>query len=267
VDSAIHLLYDLDADAFRAVLDQLVSLRGDAEVDVHEILGVNPVLAAEGEEGATLAALRELILDHVGPGQLGRFTFMLGNESFTWQFGGLDVDGATLTPVAIHGIEVDDENHGHEQFISANGRLMFVAPTTAKSRTLEALMGDNDCGPMPPFGCAAFALKHTDAEIEAGLAMALRIENPRLETAETVDCGSCHQAGPLRARAEALGKSSAGLPRFSSRWNLTLSNAAELTGAPNRVRAFGYFHAEPVLSQRERNRRGRRGHQRVMVNT
>lgn len=254
-DAAIHLLYDLEAERFNEVVDALVALRGDRPIDPKEVLGVSPVLADEGEKGPIGAALRALILEHVGPKQLRRFTFVRGDENFSWHWGGRDVgaDGK-LSKVVIPGITPNDTDDGTSQTIGANVGLITVAPATPFSEKLESLMGDDDCGPMPPIGCAEFALKHTAEEIRTGLETAFAIENPNKNSPETVDCASCHEAGPLRARAEQLGKSTEDLDRFSSRtWNLTLGNRPEQIGAPNQVRAFGYFHTDSILSQRTVN--------------
>jgi hypothetical protein len=251
-DEAIHLLYDLDAAAFNDVLERLVALRGDRPVDANAVLGVHPQLASEGEDGPTGAALRALILEHVGPKQLKRYTFVRGDENFTWIWGGLDVTASALVPVAIHGLATELADHTQE--ITANFGLMDIYPRTPEADGLEALMGDNACAENAPIGCAEVALSRPAEQIQAALTTALAIENPKRHSPESVDCASCHQAGPLSARAvRDFGKSTAGIEHYESSWNLALGNSAELTGAPNRVRAFGYFSTEPVLSQRTVN--------------
>ena len=78
-----------------------------------------------------------------------------------------------------------------------------------------------------------------------------RVENPALESPDTVDCAACHLANRLRGHLQAT---------FSLGSALSYTAAAEATrliGGAERdndnLRAFGYFDAQPAISQRVAN--------------
>jgi hypothetical protein len=114
-------------------------------------------------------------------------------------------------------------------------------------------MGVLDCGARPEPGCNAWRYNASSDAMKTALQTALDIENPRRQNPDTVDCASCHAAGPLRDRAENKGIAPMGLVRFTSSWPLGLINQHELKGDPRRVRAFGYFGDRPAFSQRTVN--------------
>lgn len=252
-DSAIHLLFDLDAEPFDALVGALVALRAGRAFDAGEVLDVHPVLRSEGEGGPLGAALRALILEHAGPATLSQYTFMRGDENFVWDFGGVRVRGEERTPIAIHGIEAGEATDPRRQIIAFDFEPVAVTPATAHSRSIEVLFGARRFDDLEMPGEGEFYFPGTPDEQRAAIAAALRIENPDELHPENVDCASCHVAGPVRARFEAATSPATDLPRFRSGFDLTLSTAPAFVGQPNRVRAFGYFHETPVLSQRTVN--------------
>lgn len=249
-DSAIHLLFDLDVASFDALVAVLVALREDRPSDPTEVLDVHPVLRSEGEGGSVGTALRALILEHAGPATLSKFTFMRGDENFFWDFGGVKVEGESRTPIAIHGIEATEEADPYTQFIGFDFGPVTVHPPTDHSRSMEVLFGERSSDVV---GGEGFSFTGTLEEQRAAHEAAQRIENPRERHPENVDCASCHLAGPLRARFEETGGAGSDRFRFRSGFDLTLTTPAEFVGQPNRVRAFGYFHSSPSLSQRAVN--------------
>ena len=131
----------------------------------------------------------------------------------------------------------------NEQQISSNFGPIEIFPRSPFSRAIEPLFGSP--------GGEGVVLTADPATLRGALQKALEIENPSGDLhADNVDCASCHTAGPLRVRAEHLGHSSEGLSRFRSDYSLTLGNREDSIGDPARLRAFGYFHGEPVFSQR-----------------
>jgi hypothetical protein len=78
-----------------------------------------------------------------------------------------------------------------------------------------------------------------------------RVENPLVESAETVDCSACHLANRISGSLQAS---------FGLVSALSYTSAAEATrfiGGAERdnqnLRAFGYFDAQAAISQRTAN--------------
>ena len=243
VDSAIHLLYDLDAATFESLVDALVDA---AEPDPEAPLGIDPTMARDGLLSSRGSAMRALITTYAGAATLAQLTFVRGDDSFTWRFGGLRVqpDGS-LQPIEIHGIDPGPDGELVAQQVRFDFGPTSVTPSSDFTRALEPLFGTMSDGRV--------VLAASRDLVRDALAAALEIESPDEHHPDDVDCASCHVAGPLRERAELLGHSADGLPRFASTLPLRNSTAVELRVLPSRVRAFGYFREEPVISQRTIN--------------
>lgn len=259
-DDAIHLLYDLPADAFTELVDEILAWSGleqslniagtGAEVWVH------PRLAADGADGAARTALRTLLLRHAGVDRLSQYTFMRAEGVHAWDFGGFVVEDGEPAALAVHGTEANLQRLG------ASARIITVEPATSHSTSLAALFGARSTSTAP------LTLGSPEAQ-RAALQAALDLENPTRTHPEAADCASCHAAFPLRQRAELLGASMDGLDPFTS--SLALGGAVSATerlnnppGCPggagegclfveNRLRIFGWLGQDPVVSQRAVN--------------
>jgi hypothetical protein len=81
----------------------------------------------------------------------------------------------------------------------------------------------------------------------------LRIENPTLESAEVVDCASCHIANRLRGFMETTFPA-ATPPATLYAGAIEARRVIGKAEASNQnIRAFGYFETEPVITQRVAN--------------
>jgi hypothetical protein len=78
-----------------------------------------------------------------------------------------------------------------------------------------------------------------------------RVENPMLESPDTVDCAVCHMANRLRGHLQSTYSLSSGLNYTASAEATRLIGGAERDN--NNLRAFGYFDAQPAISQRTAN--------------
>jgi hypothetical protein len=90
-------------------------------------------------------------------------------------------------------------------------------------------------------------------ERAAAYAILAGIENPTIDTPESVDCASCHLANRLRGYLD-LRHPPATAPE--SRY-VGQADAARVVGGAetnnDNLRAFGYFGVDPVVSQRTAN--------------
>lgn len=258
-DAALHLLYDVSADELDVMVHELVAMRGARAFDPAEILGVHPVLAAEGDSGPHGAMLRAWILSHAGASTLSQVTFLHGDGNFSWRFGGLRfVSGAPL-PLRIEAIDsivapedADSQSAALDPGLSGpmgnTTGVSSVSPTGPRVRSIEALFGIRRMSMGMPYWEYP-----SDADVSAAIGAAYRIESPLELDASNVDCVSCHIAGAARQRAELLGHTGDLGYRYRSGWDLTRAALPTVTARPNVVRAFGYFDTTPAISQRTIN--------------
>jgi hypothetical protein len=210
-------------------------------------------LIKEGERGPYGDALRAMISSRCTPKALSRVAFMRGFRIFTWDFGSFDVREGRLSPVTIHGLGPSDHRGGLVQSTTANGPLLGVGPKTADSQALSPLFGEPDCDRSLGTGCNDMKISATGEALRAAYARALEIEDPTKKHADEVDCGSCHIAGPVRGRLEAMGRAPAGVARFTSPWPTAAEPGAGYLADARRFRAFGYFDSDPLVAQRTAN--------------
>ena len=78
-----------------------------------------------------------------------------------------------------------------------------------------------------------------------------RVENPLSESPDTVDCSACHLANRLRGNLQTTFGLTSALSYISTAEATRLIGGAER--ANDNLRAFGYFDAQPAISQRTAN--------------
>lgn len=239
-DAALHLFYEVTRAEMASLLQHVVDLRvasgvprSDGPVSVH------PALAREGVRGPFGDGLRSLLLAHAGRAALTRVTFMgLEQLGQRWRFGGFDVVAAELRPLTIATANAPEQTFSNRDLDGVTFAASSMSPPSASPDDVRLLF--------EPASLAAAG----DAERRAAYRRALRLENPRLHSPETVDCATCHVAGAARRFAEReLGLSGDGNgARYAHPRGLPLDGAtAERT---DELRAFGYFDARPSISQR-----------------
>lgn len=245
-DAAMHLFYDLDDGAFRALIAALVALRARTpELQADAPLGVHPGLAARGLTGPFADELRGVLLAHIGGDNLSRVAVMsLGEMRNEWTFASLDVVAGAPRPVEIPAVSGGSQSMrssvpagGHiEDDVSAR-----VGVSEAPTDDLLLLLRSDDARAAPR------------AAVEAAARAAVRIENPTLHGAGTIDCVSCHVASNTRDWARrALGVDVRESPdRYRSAQDLTLTS--EATGDRTVMRAFGWANTQRAISQRTVN--------------
>jgi cytochrome c peroxidase len=78
-----------------------------------------------------------------------------------------------------------------------------------------------------------------------------RAENPSLDSPATIDCAACHLANRLRGHLQTAFGLSSPLAYTSPAEATRLIGGAERDN--DNLRAFGYFDAQPAISQRVAN--------------
>jgi hypothetical protein len=161
-DGALHAFYDLTRAELRSLLDVTVAGRRGTHVDVHGRLGVHPVLASQGMQGAFGKKLTAKIQALAGSTNLSRVTFFAREEGRpkAWKFGQFSVQGGVPSALTI-------------QTVGASQTLVgeTIAPQSTHADSFTRMPE------MDPRRAQA----------------ALRIENPGFHTPNTIGCVECHQ--------------------------------------------------------------------------
>jgi hypothetical protein len=225
LDGALHLLYNLDDDAFAVLLGELRALTAYApEQSSADALQVSPALAAQGVDGAYGTRLAARITAAVG----------------TWEFGGLAVRAYPDTGFGPPGTLTIDAIDATLQNVSQSGVIGY-------EYSVEPAFADE----IGRDGVSAAGTMALSAEARSALHdWATGIERPSEIVPDTTDCASCHLAMHVRAGLEAAEPTLVSEAEAAER-------APRITGAedsnPDNLRAFGYFGFEPAISQRTAN--------------
>lgn len=239
-DAAVHTFYDFDPVAFQSLWQRWKALSSG---DPGEPLQIHPRLAKEGLEGPYWQSLKKLILENCGEKNLTRITAMnvMSGEQL-WIFMGFEVQQGQTSPIEIARIQRPSQgviisSPGFKHF---NGKVM---PPPKQDPDFVNFVADS----------ISVKKYFSEEQIKTLMGKIIAYENPQTHNPGTLDCVSCHVA----QSAVQWGKS------HFSQWNWDLDFAKDrypggdelsnVTQGPlrtNLLRAFGYFHNQPAISQR-----------------
>ena len=254
-DGAVHAFYSLTRDELLAATQEMIDARladgGDADLGP---LAPHPTIVREGLGGTLAQSFDHIITKYAGQGNLVQFTSFTfegvfeggsaaaGIDQF-WTMHGFHVTNGQVTPIEIGAMPSGTTDIG----LDATGMplAMRISPQ-APSVDDITLLGNFDQ-----------AMQATSAQRQAAFDSALRIENPRHHTPDTIDCGSCHMAQPSRELVgEALGMSEAGNANaFVADASIPAADLKHTTtllaqdGQLN-IHAFSYRNDAPMINQR-----------------
>jgi hypothetical protein len=203
-DSALHAFYDLTRGEFLALAQALVDLRtANANGEASGSLAPHPVMVRQGLGGAMSTGVKRLILQYAGERNLVRLA-QLGTQNNEleqmWTMSAFDVGNAsakatprqiaTLAPDAgSTTVEFVGFGHGSESGSGvgsgsgANEPGASFGPTTAS---------DDNFIPLDDGRPEDLSASTRQAAFDA----LVRVENPRDNSPNTIDCASCHMATP-----------------------------------------------------------------------
>ncbi len=248
-DVAIHTFYDVPNADFPQLIAKLEALKDKYQQTTQdEAVGVNPMLKRQGLGSAYAKELFEILLAQVGESRMSQATFMkLSGAGNIWIFGGLVVSGTVINPLPIPRIKT-----AMQTFTNNPNTL---TPTYFASGSIRPVPTGADTVGFLTANSSLLAPKDEPQIIESTMS-AFRIENPRRHDTNSMDCVSCHVAQPARVWAtrqypwlvlEYRGK------EFAFQSKLNLKNESPNQNNTTIVRAFGYFRADPAISQRTIN--------------
>lgn len=236
-DAALHSFHLLSEAEWDLLLKDWESLR-TGEPD--EPLSVHPRLRSEGPAGVFASRLKEILLLHCGEENLIRVTAMTVNPPGTvWVFTGFERRGEGWVRLPIPGLR-----HRGQGFFADLGSLeefrSNINPAPPEASLWLSFLADSRAAAAGPA-----------EELQQVLRRAEELENPALHNPGTVDCVSCHVAQSVRLWGEKNRADWTSLwdsVRFKSSHNL--ANLSIRPFGINRLRAFGYFGSNPLISQR-----------------
>lgn len=240
-DGGVHVMYDVPDAELVSMMKEILTLKkanGDASVDT---LGPHPILASQGPNGTFAAGLRKIVRFHLGADRATRITFFDHNfnpETDGWTFGVSDRVGSTFVAVDI---PLAKEKR---QLVSGSPNVGTLLRTSSDGSGIDAVdrvdalvaSGRSTVSPVSP-------------AVAAAMTAALRVQNPTVHSAETMDCANCHLAEGARRIGEGVFGLSAASAFQHAR---SLAYVDERTSVTN-LHAFGYLHRQVSIMQRTAN--------------
>lgn len=242
LDSAVHTFHKIsDSTAFLTELKK-ISTHSREDVSLLTPLSVHPTLQREGFNGRYGQELLKFIAKHARMDNMFKITFMaLSIAETKWDFGGFMWEDSRLTQISIPKI-----NYAGTQVFINNSFHEFsggFGPAPKDQDEFNRLVSDS----YKP------QVREADKLLKANIT-AHRIENPRLETSDTMDCVSCHLAQTARVWTETAKPSLVyeTTNKFTSKKYLLINKTSD-PGRTDNVHAFSYFLDMPTINQRTIN--------------
>lgn len=233
-DVALHAFYPVPHADMPRVVDELRRLARLQDVPRASALRVNTAFSTD--EGYRIALI-ELVGRYARSERLHRLTLfgqLTLQAALVWVFRGVELHAGRFEPIAIAGIDADEQRVR----LFSNTSYTIEPEIDAPSGLLNAL---SDTG----------FERADDAQRTLALETLAAVDNPARHTAHTVQCVACHASTTVLApRASLAGVAPDALTsRFTS--NLfDLTPLGEETLRPRTLRALGYLQKWPMVSQR-----------------
>jgi len=271
-DFAAHVFYEITEEDFKRIVSGLRSLKASTGImSSNEALEVHPQLQKFGLDSRYAKKLFGIFLSVIGESRISRITYAFGTQEMNnWVFGGYDINNGKIQEIKIprvtgieqagpHGLSQYFGNCAvevpanvaitpHDYFDDKDPTNFVPGPPSVQAIDPPPLQGDI-------FQFLFHATKDSDLQsVKDSTLSTMRIENPRIHNAETIDCLSCHTAQMARLW---VGREFPDLKMddqliqkalFRSKYNLkNTSTHPEKTIV---LRAFGYDGMNPAISQR-----------------
>jgi hypothetical protein len=187
-DSALHLFYSLTRPQLLTLARALVALRvANADDVTLGPLAPHPIMVRQGLDGAFSKGVRQLILQYAGENNLVRVAQLdIVDGILAWNLAANDVTNAataTTTPFQIPtlpaGITTDSLTTGATLTPFS---VMLITTTTSADNFIALDDGK--------------AASLSAATRQSAFDALVRVENPTLNSANTIDCALCHLATP-----------------------------------------------------------------------
>lgn len=246
-DGGVHVIYDVPDAELVTMLKQILTLKkANGDLALHE-LAPHPILAAQGLGGGFATGLRGILLEHIGDARIGRVTFFDHNfdpDGDGWLFGVMDRVGGSMAPGRIPGVV-----GGFKLMVMGSGTRSPLAASSAEAGSAGGRFNPGADSVLELVSPGRPAPGPQSSTLQPAYEAALRVQNPTLHTAESIDCANCHLAeGAARLGETEYGRLSP--TKFGHPRSLAYVTAA--TSVTN-LHAFGYLHRKVAIMQRTAN--------------
>ena len=252
IDTAVHTFYNLNQSEWNDVISRL---KKNSKADFTSPLQINPTLLQEGFAGRYWPEIKKIILQHAVQKNLVRATVSTIRMDRVWGFRGFQKqEDGTWESLEIPTLK--SSQHPEARVIN---QAFFIEPDALLNLTeFKGSVTLMDSGNTTWFRLIADSEKfkdtQTEDQIKTALKIAFQLENPNQHNPGTIDCVSCHLAQTVRLWGNK------NFPAwdfkslfFQDNYVNPLVNLKNMSVNPspiNRVRSFGYFNDEPIISQR-----------------
>jgi hypothetical protein len=264
-DSALHVFYELTRGQFLAMAQALVALRvaNSDGADPRGPLATHPIMVRQGLGGPMSTGVEQLVLQYAGEKNLVRLAELSflgpGFQGELWNMSAFDVGrGATVaTPRAVPTLNTEDGGPSSSIFVQGVGGLVNPPPMDGGHSSLSVFYADPKTSgdSFIPLYFEPMSLSMSAAE--TAFEALVRVENPKDNSANTVDCGSCHLATPIEKFNTlpffGLDDTTSPLafqPDGTSVTQADIVATFSTNDAQLDLHAFSYFGTSPAISQR-----------------
>lgn len=233
-DVTFHAFYPVPPEEVWPVVDELRALAALAPLPVERALGVRTAFL---EAPAYRAGVGALVSRYARAARLSRLTLfgqLTMRAALVWVFRGQQLEGGVMVPIRI-----PDIADTAQQVLLTGGTSYSVTPVADAPAGFRVSLDD-----------ISFRGTTPAAQREALEALGA-VDNPALHTADTVQCVSCHVATTLlgpRAADAGVALDALASPYRNPRFDLTPLGDESLRFRT--LRALGYLHRAPLVSQR-----------------
>ncbi len=238
-DTAIHTFYEITQPELQQLLSEISQLKKNSSaVPAGQPLSVHPIISQQGLHGDYWQNLRALVLSLTGANRLSRFTLMVGANPF-WTFQGFDVANNSARKISIPVLDKPIEVFSNFSRNSLN-YLGGVGLNPQSPDAFNELVSNSQ-----QFAHGQQTLKQKTVDA------IFRVESPKFNNPETINCSSCHVA--QGARSWFLRNSfEVDLENNPFRFQAGANSRPDNTYSTSTInlRNFGYFNKAPAISQR-----------------
>ena len=237
-DSAIHLFFVFEEAAWSDVRRDVYDLaRQSGARSAGVPLGVHPVLAQEGVNGAWGTAMRAFLTRHCTPARLHEVAVM--NANVDWRFFRFSVMGGVLTRIATTGTGLFSLLPMDEVRLQRQG---YGLPGLGAEVEPEGIV-DADGGVVTTVLERIATQRNVQGDVRDAIE---RLENPSDTPTPLIDCGVCHRATQVRVDHEQR----RGLSARAARFGLPAVTAPTPSLGRNNFHAFSYLGDQPAIIDR-----------------